>query len=405
MTPIRVLRILNRTNLGGPVYNATFLSAFMDNNFETLLISGVPNEDELEYNDFVTKYNIKYKQIEYLEREISLSKDYKAFKEIRKIVKEFKPHIIHTHAAKAGLVGRLVAIYSRTPIILHTFHGHVFHNYFGKLKTTFYILLERFLAKCSTGIITISALQKKELVNVYKIAPANKTFLIPLGLDLDAFYHNQEIKRKVFREKFQIKDNEIVIGIVGRLVPIKNHALFINAINEVFKNTTKKIRVLIIGDGDERQNIVEQLKLLSISYNYFPENEIPQIVTLTSWLTKMDEVFAGLDIVALTSLNEGTPVSLIEAQAACKPIVTTNVGGVSDIVLENDTAFITPTEDVKEFAKALLLLTENDELRNAMGKNGYNQVKTKFDKLRLVNDMENLYNQLLKEKGLFLLEK
>jgi glycosyltransferase involved in cell wall biosynthesis len=400
VAPIRVLRILNRTNLGGPVYNATFLSALMDSNFETLLISGVPNEDELEYNDFVTKYNIKYKQIEHLEREISLSKDYKAFKEIRKIVKEFKPHIIHTHAAKAGLVGRLVAIYSRTPIILHTFHGHVFHNYFGKLKTKFYILLERFLAKYSTGIITISALQKNELVKLYKIASAKKTHLIPLGLDLDAFYTDQVIKRKIFREKFLIKEDEIVIGIVGRLVPIKNHRLFINAINEVLKTTTKKIRVLIIGDGDERENIMQQLAQLNILYNYFPENVNPQTVTLTSWLTKMDEVFAGLDIVALTSLNEGTPVSLIEAQAACKPIVTTNVGGVSDIVLENDTAFITPTEDVGAFTKALLQLIEDDVLRNEMGKNGYDQVKNKFDKMRLVNDMQNLYNKLLEEKGL-----
>jgi glycosyltransferase involved in cell wall biosynthesis len=398
--PIRILRVLNRTNLGGPVYNATFLSALLDDNFETLLISGVPNEDELEYNDFVTKYNIQYKQIQHLEREISFTKDYKAFKEIRKIVKEFKPHIIHTHAAKAGLVGRLVAIYSRTPIVLHTFHGHVFHNYFGKLKTKFYILLERFLAKCTTGIITISALQKNDLVNIYKIAPAHKTFLIPLGLDLDPFYTNQENKRKIFREKFFIKENEIVIGIIGRLVPVKNHSLFINGIAEVLQKTKKKIRVLIIGDGDERQNIIQQLTQLNISYNYFPKNKAPQLCTLTSWLTQMDEVYAGLDIIALTSLNEGTPVSLIEAQAACKPIVTTNVGGVSDIVLENDTAFITPSEDIHAFANAILKLTEYDELRNEMGKNGFNHVKGKFDKMRLAADMQKLYKSLLEKKGM-----
>jgi glycosyltransferase involved in cell wall biosynthesis len=400
--PIRILRVLNRTNLGGPVYNATFLSALLDDNFETLLISGVPNEDELEYNDFVTKYNINYKQIQHLEREISFTKDYKAFKEIRKIVKEFKPHIIHTHAAKAGLVGRLVAIYSRTPIVLHTFHGHVFHNYFGKLKTKFYILLERFLAKCTTGIITISALQKNDLVNIYKIAPAHKTFLIPLGLDLDPFYTNQGNKRKCFREKFFIEENEIVIGIIGRLVPVKNHSLFINGIGEVLQKTKKKIRILIIGDGEERGNIIALLTQLNIPYHYYPENKQPQICTLTSWLTQMDEVYAGLDIIALTSLNEGTPVSLIEAQAACKPIVTTNVGGVSDIVLENDTAFITPTEDVHAFANAILKLTENDELRNKMGKNGFNHVKGKFDKMRLAADMQKLYKSLLEKKGMVL---
>jgi glycosyltransferase involved in cell wall biosynthesis len=398
--PIRILRVLNRTNLGGPVYNATFLSALLDKNFETLLISGVPNDNELEYNDFVTKYNIQYKQIQHLEREISFTKDYKAFKEIRKIVKEFKPHIIHTHAAKAGLVGRLVAIYSRTPIVLHTFHGHVFHNYFGKLKTKFYILLERFLAKYSTGIITISALQKNDLVNIYKIASEKKTFLIPLGLDLDLFYKDQDIKRKAFREKFFIEDNEIVIGIVGRLVPIKNHSLFLNGMAEVLQKSNKTIRFLIIGDGEERGNIIAQLKQLEISYNYYPENKEPQTCTLTSWLTQMDEVYAGLDIITLTSLNEGTPVSLIEAQAACKPIVTTNVGGVSDIVLESNTAFITPTGNLKAFADAILKLTENDDLRNQMGKNGYNHVKGKFDKTRLVSDMENLYKTLLKKKGI-----
>ncbi len=400
MATIRVLRVLNRTNLGGPVYNATFLSAFLDDNFETLLISGMPNDDELEYNDFVSKYHINYKQIKHLEREISITKDFKAFKEIKKIVKEFKPHIIHTHAAKAGLVGRLVAIYCRTPIILHTFHGHVFHNYFGKLKTTFYILLERFLAKWSTGIVTISLLQKNDLVNIYKIAPEHKTFLIPLGLDLDPFYTDQETKRRLFREKFFIQKDEIVIGIIGRLVPIKNHALFINGINEVLQKTKKKIRILIIGDGDERQNIIDHLTQLKIAYNYFPESKEPTLCTLTSWLTQMDEVYAGLDIIALTSLNEGTPVSLIEAQAACKPIVTTNVGGVSDIVLENNTAFITPTEDVQAFANAILQLTENDELRNHMGKNGYQHVKAKFDKMRLVDDMQKLYEKLLEKKGI-----
>lgn len=400
MSAIRVLRILNRTNLGGPVYNATFLSAFLDDDFETLLISGVPNDDELEYNDFVTKYNINYKQIKNLEREISLKNDYKAFKEIRSIVKSFKPHIIHTHAAKAGLVGRLVALYSRTPIVLHTFHGHVFHNYFGKLKTTFYILLERILAKYTTGIIAISPAQKNDLVNVYKIAPQNKTFLIPLGLHLDPFYTDQFNKRKFFREKFYIQNDEIAIGIIGRLVPVKNHTLFLNAIDQVLKKSKKKIRILIIGDGDERQNMTEQLKQLNISYNYFPENKEPQTCTLTSWLTEMDEVYAGLDIIALTSLNEGTPVSLIEAQAACKPIVTTNVGGVRDIVLENDTAFITPSQDSDAFANAILQLTENDELRKNMGRNGFENVKEKFDKKRLVADMQKLYKMQLAKKGI-----
>jgi glycosyltransferase involved in cell wall biosynthesis len=400
MSSIRILRILNRTNLGGPVYNATFLSAFLDKSFETLLVSGVPTSDELEYNEFISKYAINYKQINHLEREISPVNDLKAFLEIKKIIQEFKPHIVHTHAAKAGLIGRLAAFYCRVPIILHTFHGHVFHNYFGKLKTQFYIILERFLAKLSTGIITISEIQKKELCSIYKITSIDKAHIIPLGLDLEPFYQNRDIKRQGFREKFNVADDEIAIGIVGRLVPIKNFGLFVDAIAQVLQSTTKKIKVLIIGDGEERNNIETQLKQLHIPYNYYPENKTTEKVTLTSWLTNMDEVFAGLDIVCLTSLNEGTPVSLIEAQASCKPIVTTNVGGIKDIVIENETAFITPTNEVTPFVNALMKLIENDTLRIEMGKEGYNFVKNKFDKMRLVHDMSSLYKKLLSLKGI-----
>ena len=151
-----------------------------------------------------------------------------------------------------------------------------------------------------------------------------------------------------------------------------------------------------------RLTLQQMLDEYKISYNYYPENDTAQTVTFTSWLTAMDEVYAGIDIVALSSLNEGTPVSLIEAQAANKPIVSTDVGGVKDIVLENETAYVTPSENTEQFAEAILKLTEDNKQRHLFGMKGNAHVRDRFDKSRLVNDMQALYFQLLNEKNVSL---
>ncbi|MCC7029140.1 MAG: glycosyltransferase [Chitinophagaceae bacterium] len=335
-----------------------------------------------------------------MKRAIHFSEDRKAYQEIKKIIQDFKPHIVHTHAAKPGALGRLAASACKVPVILHTFHGHVFHSYFGKAKSQLFVQAERYLAKKTDRIIAISEQQKKELTVDFSICAPEKMVLIPLGLDLEKFYTDQENKRHTFRQKYAIKDDEIAIGIIGRIVPVKNHVLFINAIKEVLNSTSQKLRFIIVGDGDLRMDLQKMLDDYNIAYNYFPENETAQTVTFTSWLTTMDEVYAGIDIVALSSLNEGTPVSLIEAQAANKPIVSTDVGGVKDIVLENETAFVTPSDNTELFAEAILKLTENAALRSTFGQKGKNHVMNRFDKSRLVNDMRNLYYQLLAEKNI-----
>jgi glycosyltransferase involved in cell wall biosynthesis len=399
-TKIKIIRVFNRFILGGPSLNVSFLTKFLSPKFQTKLIIGSKDTDEQEAVELIKRYGIEYDEVTEMKRAINLFEDLKAYRKVKQIIKENKPAIVHTHASKPGAIGRMAASSCKVPIILHTYHGHIFHSYFGLLRTTIYIKIEQFLARKSTRVIAISEQQKLELANIYKICDSSKIVVIPLGLDLDSFYENQNEKRIAFRAKYKIADDEVVIGIIGRLVSIKNHTLFINAINEVLKKTTRKIKIIIVGDGDERQNIITLLKKLNIDYNYYPDDKNCKTVTLTSWLTNMDEVYAGLDIVALSSLNEGTPVSLIEAQAACKPIVTTNVGGVVDVVLENKTAFITSSNEVAPFAAALLKLTESKELRDTMGKIGYDHVKDKFDKSRLVNDMENLYQKLLIEKGI-----
>lgn len=387
---IRVLRIINRFNLGGPTYNVAYLSKYISAEFETLLIGGAKDETEESSNFIVEKLGLTPLLIEEMQRKINIESDYAAYKKIKQIIKEFKPDIVHTHASKAGTLGRLAASACGVKIIVHTFHGHVFHSYFGKLKTAVYKNIERYLATKSTAIIAISDIQKNELVNDYHICNANKVHVIPLGFDLSKFQINQAEKRKIFREKYNIAEDEIIISIIGRLVPIKNHTLFLEAINNVIKRSTQKICALIIGDGEERMSIEKKAKELGLS-----TANGQRVLIFTSWIKEIDIALAGTDIVALTSFNEGTPVSLIEAQAANKPVVTTNVGGIENIVLSNETAFLCENNNVNQFADALLKLTENSELRKRMSEKGWMHVEKKFHYNRLINDMEKIYKQLL----------
>lgn len=396
----KVLQISNRFIIGGPSIILTVLHAHLGENFISKLLVGKKEPHEEDAKFLLHAQGVSCEEIPSMNRTVNPISDLKAYYQIKKIIKSFKPQIVHTHAAKPSVLGRLAAHFNNVPVVLHTYHGHVFHNYFGKITTFFVIGLERFLTKFTSKIIAISEQQKEELVNIYKICKADKVVVIPLGLDLSPFYTDQPEKRIGFRKKFDIKDDEIVIAIVGRLVAVKNHTLFISAISEVLINTTKKIRVLIVGDGDERINLIRQLDELKIPFNYHPDDKNNKLVTLTSWLTKMDEVYAGVDIVALSSLNEGTPVALIEAQAACKPIVTTDVGGIRDIILKNETAFCVPSNEVKTFSASLCQLIENDELRLKMGKKGYIHVKNNFDKSIFLNNTRTLYIKLLKEKGI-----
>jgi glycosyltransferase involved in cell wall biosynthesis len=392
---IKVLRIINRFNLGGPSFNAAYLSKYLEPEFETLLIGGTKYEEEESSEFILEKLGVKPVIIPEMQRKITLTGDIKAYKRIKKIIKEYKPDIVHTHAAKAGALGRYAAFKCGVPIIIHTFHGHVFHSYFGKSETTFYKNAERQLSKKSTKIIAISDIQKEELWKHHNICSKDKIAVIPLGFDLDKFQKNKEEKRKLFREKYQIHDDEIAIGIIGRLVPIKNHTLFIDAINELQKRTKKKLRAFIVGDGEDKNKLIEQLKRIDLEYVEWNKKQIPATVTLTSWIKDIDEVNAGMDIIALTSLNEGTPVTLIEAQASNKPIVTTDVGGIRNIVLKDETAFVVQSGSIKEVTSSLLKLVEDDLLRKKMGEKGWNFVKKEFHYMRLVNDMRNLYHFLL----------
>lgn len=394
----RVLRIINRLNLGGPTYNVSLLTKFMSPEFETLLVSGAIDDTEESSEFILNQYGIKPVYVNEMKREIDFKTDYAAYQKIKKIIKDFKPDIVHTHMAKPGTIGRLAAINANVPVVLHTFHGHYFHSYFSPLKTNFFLNIERYLANKTSGIVVLSDTQKNELCNIHKVTTASKAFIIPLGFDLQRFNENKEEKRNRFRAKYNLTDDEIAIGIIGRLVPIKNHQLFITGIKSVLSSTTKKVRAFIIGDGEDREKIEAFCKSMSLNIckENFEQEKSP--VTFTSWIKDIDVALAGLDIVALTSLNEGTPVSLIEAQAASKCIVTTKVGGIENVVLPNETALLCESNNEIEFSAQLLRLIENDALRNQMSKKGWEHVSNTFHYTRLVDDMTRLYRNLLKDK-------
>lgn len=394
----KILRIINRFNLGGPTYNAAYLSKFMTSDFETMLIGGEKDKTEANSEFIINSLGLDANVLPEMKREINFTKDVAAYYKLKKIIHDFKPDIVHTHASKAGALGRWAAHSCDVPVIIHTFHGHVFDAYFGNTQASFYKLLERKLAKISTKIIAISENQKQDLVYKYNICPDEKVEIIKLGFDLERFQHNNDEKRLDFRSKYLIKDDEIAIALTGRIVPVKNHNLFLNAIAQLSKLSTRKLRFFIVGDGEDRLKVEEKAKQLNIDFVDFNANPRSALLTFTSWIKDVDVVNAGIDIVALTSLNEGTPVSLIEAQASGKPIVSTNVGGISNVVIENKTALLSESNNIQQLTQNLFSLIENDNLRKQMSNQGIDFVMEKFHYSRLVSETANLYHHLLAEK-------
>lgn len=393
----RILRIINRFNLGGPTYNAAYLSRYMPSNYETLLVGGIKEDDEESSEYIVRGLGIEPIVIPEMRRQLNAQNDLAAYRKITELIHDFNPDIVHTHASKAGTVGRLAAIRSHVPVIVHTFHGHVFHSYFGKKQTKMFLNIERGLAEHTSRIIAISQKQKDELCDTFKIAPSDKFSIIPLGFDLQRFTEDKEQRRRKFRSTFNLADDEVAIGIVGRLAPVKNHKLFIDAIAKAKQQTTCKLRAFIIGDGELKADLMAQCAELGLSTATTDGYEPATVadVTFTSWIRNVEVVYPGLDVVAMTSLNEGTPVSLIEAQAANVPIVTTNVGGIENIVIQNDTAVLAANGDADDFVEKLLPVVESAEMRQRMSANGWTYVKDKFHYTRLVADVDRLYQELL----------
>lgn len=392
MNRIKVLRIIARLNIGGPARHVAILSEGLDKGrYDSVLLYGDVACGEGDMSGPAKASGTRCIFLPEMSRSINPLSDIRAFFRILSIIKRERPQIVHTHTAKAGTVGRLAAIAAGVPVKVHTFHGHVFHGYFNKVVTGYFLMVERMLAKFTDRIIAISESQKDELLNKYKIGDRERYSVINIGLDLDKF---RDLGRKTgaLRRRFNLRADEILIGIVGRLAPVKDHKFFIKAASDLKKKIDtdlfKRIKFLVIGDGTEKRALIKYAESLGILGNF----------VFTGWLDDMEEVYADLDIATLTSRNEGTPVSLIEAMASAKPVVSTDVGGVRDVV--GDAGMLVKPGDGAAYAGCLAELVTSGVMRRDLGARGRDRVINKYSKDNLIKDIDALYEKLLSEKGL-----
>ena len=391
----KILRIINRLNLGGPTYNAAYLTRHLAPEFETLMLAGTRQASEESSEYIVEGLGLPVRYIPAMHRELNFRRDFAAYRQIRKVIREFKPDIVHTHAAKAGALGRLAAIACGVSVVVHTFHGHVFHSYFSKAKTRMFLGIERYLASRSSAIIALSGIQKMELCQQFRICDTGKCHVIPLGFDLARFSENMDDKRKAFRKLHHIAGDETAIGIIGRLTAIKDHRFFLDAFWEVQQKAGKKLKAVIVGDGEELDNLKSHCETLGLTYALPDQTDPRADVIFTSWIMDVDRAVAGMDIVAMSSRNEGTPVSLIEAQAGGRAVVSTAAGGTADVVAHGTTGLLSEVGDKVAFCANLLKLVTDEGLRKTLAMAGKPFATERFHYDRLVEDMRHLYHNLL----------
>jgi len=379
----KILRIIARLNIGGPALHCIILNSELDpRRYVSLLVTGIESPYEGNMYELAQCKKVEPIVIDALGREIFFKEDFRALIRLIRLINLERPDIVHTHTAKAGTLGRIAAKLTGVPIVIHTFHGHVFHSYFGFFRTKFFLWLERLLARFTDVIITVSEQQRDEIIK-YKIAEPEKTIAIPLGLDLKPFINLDTDPNEVRRE-FSVPEETKLVGIVARLVPIKNHVCFLEAARLILARYDN-VRFMIVGDGEMRSTLEQKARDLGIEAR----------VIFMGFQYNLQKIYAGLDIVALSSYNEGLPVALIEAMAAGKPVISTDVGGVVDLILDGDNGLLVPSNDPKSLAEATLYLLEHPERRKMMGAAGRKKVYPHFDKKRLVEDIDNLYENLL----------
>jgi glycosyltransferase involved in cell wall biosynthesis len=377
---IRVMRVIARMNLGGPAIQVSgLMRGFSEREFDQRLYTGFCDANESDYLDTVAT-DIRATRIDGFGRRVTFGGDLKALFTLVKEIRKFKPHIIHTHTAKAGLVGRIASILSLYPSIrIHTFHGHLLSGYFGKFKTRLIIISERLLALFTNQLLAVGEKVMQDLLQV-KIGKKSKFSIMPPGLELGELPDKLES-----RDTLGLSSGHMYCSFIGRVTQIKRPDRFLEVVSEVRKRNVG-LHFLIVGDGE----------LLDYCRERIAKEALP--VKILGWRSDIEKVLAASDIVILTSDNEGTPLSLIQAGMANIPVVTTNVGSISEVVLNGITGIITSTE-VNELADALEKLFNDSELRQSLGVNAQKYTKSNFGVQRLVSDHEELYRKLMSNRA------
>ncbi len=397
---MKIVRIIARLNVGGPARHVVWLTKNLQTEeFHSVLLTGTVPEGEEDMNYFAAENGVAPVYIPEMSRELSAKDIISLWKVFRRMFRE-KPDIIHTHTAKAGTIGRIAGFFYRWLAwkrvkLIHTYHGHVFHSYYGAGKTKIFLLIEKTLAKLTDKIVVISAQQKAEINEKFGVGNSSQFQIIPLGIDLVPF-ENVETKNHVLREEIGAAD-EILIGFVGRLTEIKNIPLLLEAA-KIYKeqndSSLPKLKFVIIGDGHLRESLETEVDKLGIS----------DLIIFLGNRNDADIFYAGLDIVALTSLNEGTPLSLIEAMANGKTFVSTAVGGVVDLIGEtvetkegfkiHEHGIGVASGNANALFEGLIHLAKDENLRKKLGAKGKEFVRKNYSKERLTADIINLYRDL-----------
>jgi glycosyltransferase involved in cell wall biosynthesis len=388
----RLLIILNRLVVGGQSIDTVPLAVELKEQYDILIAYGEKEKDEEEFSSLIESCtDIAFQKIHSLRRSINPLNDIVTIASLYIIIKKFKPTISHTHGSKPGVNGRLAAWLANVPVIIHTFHGHLFHSYYNRFISSSIIRLERFLSRISSKIIVLSGQQGKEISEKYHIADRDRIKVIPLGVDEKTLNKDAQFFRSNFRDEYHLSEDCVAIGIIGRIVPVKNHKFFVDIVSNLLQSSVRdKIKFFVVGDGYSKKEIQNNLTNIGIIWCE-DKSEANSKVIFTSWVTPVTDVLHGLDIVILTSMNEGTPLSLIEAQACAKPVVATDVGGVADTFINNESGFLIKDHDLAEFSNKLILLAENNELRKKMGCKGNSFARNNFSKQSEVDAFKKLY--------------
>lgn len=394
---MRVLRLITRLNIGGPSIQAITLSERLTpRGFTTRLVHGSLGEGEGDMRYLLSQAASSpgAEHLPSLRRELSPANDYAAFMKVSAILRDFRPHIVHTHMAKAGAIGRAAAaMYNRSAApgerarVVHTYHGHVLEGYFSAAKTALFVGIERVLARSTDRIIAISPAIRDELLQHHRIGRPEQYRVVPLGFDLSALTAIDDRARAAARESLGIAPSAHVVSTVGRLTAIKQHHLFLETARLV-SNQDPAALFLIAGDGELRAELEQTARDFGLADR----------VRFLGWRRDLATIYGASDVFLLTSRNEGTPVALIESLAAGVPGVSTDVGGVRDVITadaSNAVGFVAPYDDAAGLAAAVTKLLSDPQLRRATGDRGRTSVAARYGIDRLVDDIDALYRELI----------
>lgn len=385
--PIRVLRVIARLNMGGPALHVAYLSAGLkERGYETTLVAGSLALGEESMSGVAERLDVPIVTVPELHREISPLRDFRSVYHVAELIRELRPHILHTHTAKAGAIGRMAAMLAgdaAPPIVVHTFHGHVLRGYFGPLRSGFFRLLERWLARRTTALIAVSPEVRDDLVSL-GIAPVEKFSVVRLGIELDSRVGSPDGNGQEMRRLLGIPPDRFVVGWIGRMTGVKRTDDVLLAVKRL-RDRGVDAMLCMVGDGPDRDTVEHRAHELGIVRDSF-------------FLGYQDDVapfYAAFDALILPSANEGTPVSAIESLAGGRPVVATRVGGVPDVVRDGVDGFLVEPGDVDAMADRLAALAADADLRRRMGEAGRADVHQRYSVERLLDDIDQLYRRLL----------